>query len=231
MRNKLTLYALLSFFTLSVIILSCSDDEQTASPITLAEATHKVLTDVLDNDFDSLLFYRHPEKITSGTEFRYYPSGEPDPAFIVDEASWFFFVDDVPGARWAHPCRWILVAENGGAVQITDEEWPPGFFDEMEMYYTLDTATKKVVASIMFDSLEYKDLYYSTNLIAAGQAITNPTGGNYTAPANSWFFFIDDLPQAFYAHDCRYVFIEVWGGADSVINEQWPPDIHLEMYD
>jgi len=231
MRNKLTLFTVLSFFTLSVIILSCSDDDQTASPMTLAEATHKVLVDVLDNDLDSLLFYRHPDKILPGTGLAYYFGAEPVPPYIVDEASWFFFVDDVPGARWMHPCRWILVAENGGAVDITDEGWPPDFWDDMSLYYSLDSATQIVISAIMLGDLDTKKLHYSTNVIGAGQAVTNPTGGNYTAPANSWFFFIDDLPEAFYAHDCRYVFIEVWGGADSVINEQWPPDIQLELHE
>ena len=71
MRGKITFIISLFVFILPLLFLNCSDDDQDASPLTLAEATHKVLAEVLDNDLDSLLFYRHPDKIMPGAEFEY----------------------------------------------------------------------------------------------------------------------------------------------------------------
>ncbi|RKX26446.1 MAG: hypothetical protein DRP46_10850 [Candidatus Zixiibacteriota bacterium] len=230
MRGKITFIISLFVFILPLFILQCSDDDQDASPLTLAEATHKVLAEVLDNDLDSLLFYRHPDKIMPGAEFEYLYGGAPDVPYIVEKASWFFFIDDLPGARWVHPCRWILVPENGGDIEITDEQWPPEVQLDMLLYYTLDTATNLVISSIIYDSLDFKDLYYSTSIIAAGVSIGYPSGGSYTAVRDSWFFFIDDHPGLDYAHPVRYVFVEIWGGETQIYNEQFPPDIQLEMY-
>jgi len=225
MHSKIYYLGSVVLVILIAVFVACDDDE-TAVPLNLDEATHKILADVLDNDLDSLLFYRYDSLITPAD----FITGAKQ-AFAPDDDSWFFFVDDAPGDRWAHPCRWIFANSLNGDVTIIDETWPPENLDDFTLYYTRDMAVEKVISDIMFDSLETKDLYYSPGIIQAGRRVTNPYGGSYKAEKNSWFLFIDDLPEAFYAHDCRYVYIEIWGGDESVHDEQWPPELELIQYE
>jgi hypothetical protein len=47
---------------------------------------------------------------------------------IVDmpyASNWVFFVDDMPFANWAHPCRYIFVDEATGNYQIVNEDFFP----------------------------------------------------------------------------------------------------------
>ena len=37
----------------------------------------------------------------------------------------FAFVDDRPGANWAHPCRYVFVSEDGESVEVLDRRWMP----------------------------------------------------------------------------------------------------------
>lgn len=41
----------------------------------------------------------------------------------------------------------------------------------------------------------------------------------------SWFFFIDDIPFANWAHSCRYAFVDINTGAYSVITNNFPPNV------
>jgi hypothetical protein len=41
------------------------------------------------------------------------------------DENWVFFVDDLPIAFWAHPCRIIFFDEISGTYEIFDDEWPP----------------------------------------------------------------------------------------------------------
>jgi len=226
MHSKIYYLGSIILMILIAAFVACDDDDETAVPLNLDEATHKVLADVLDNNLDSLLFYRYDSLITPADFII-----APKQAFAPDDDSWFFFVDDAPGDRWAHPCRWIFVNSLNGDVTTIDESWPPENLDDFTLYYTRDLAVEKVISDIMFDSLESKDLYYTPGIIQAGRRITNPYGGSYEAEKDSWFLFIDDLPEAFYAHDCRYVFVEIWGGDATVYDEQWPPELELIQYE
>ena len=54
----------------------------------------------------------------------------------------------------------------------------------------------------------------------------------YHIEQDSWFFFIDDCPFAYWGHPCRYVFITVESNIEievTVINETNPPDCYDEM--
>lgn len=49
--------------------------------------------------------------------------------------------------------------------------------------------------------------------------------------ANYWLFFIDDMPEYGWGHDCRYVFVNSSTGATSVVNSQKPPYHHKSNLD
>gem|GEM_PF-1721203 len=229
MNQKVFFLGGLILIIIFAIFIGCSDD-QNASPLDLNEATQKVLSDILHNDLDSLAFYRYPDRLPSGAEVGYYQDPQPTEPYKASEPSWFFFIDDAPGMRWAHPCRYIFVPASGSKISVINEQWPPDIYDALNLYYDLDTAIQTVISDILFDSLALKDLYYAPNILAPGTKIVRPSGGQIILEKYSWFIFIDDLPGAFYAHPCRYVLLELWGGKISIYDEQWPPDLALELY-
>jgi len=61
--------------------------------------------------------------------------------------------------------------------------------------------------------------------LSDGTAITSESGARYTIDGDTWFAFIDDAPEAFYAHPVRYVFIDAISGDYDVVDDTWPPEI------
>lgn len=65
-----------------------------------------------------------------------------------------------------------------------------------------------------------------------GDVVTTEDGTSHPIDASTWFIFIDDSPQAFYAHPTRYVFIDAQTGSYDISNESWPPLINNDsMWD
>lgn len=59
-----------------------------------------------------------------------------------------------------------------------------------------------------------------------GDTVSSESGNDYPITTNTWFIFIDDNPQAFYAHATRYVFMDARDGSYTIVNETWPPEIN-----
>ena len=68
--------------------------------------------------------------------------------------------------------------------------------------------------------------FMSSEILKKGDMVTSEDGTDYPIDASTWFIFIDDNPQAFYAHATRYVFIDVENGTYNIVNESWPPLIN-----
>jgi PKD repeat protein len=65
-----------------------------------------------------------------------------------------------------------------------------------------------------------------------GDVVTSASGEDYPITANTWFIFIDDAPEAGYAHNTRYVFINAVTAVYDIANETWPPMINgFSMWD
>lgn len=62
--------------------------------------------------------------------------------------------------------------------------------------------------------------------LPAGTLVASESGYSYRIDKDTWFAFIDDAPEAFFAHPCRYVFIDALTGGWRVEGESWPPDIN-----
>lgn len=59
-----------------------------------------------------------------------------------------------------------------------------------------------------------------------GDVVTSESGEKYPISANTWFIFVDDAPEAFFAHNTRFVFIDARTAAYDVVDESWPPLIN-----
>lgn len=51
-------------------------------------------------------------------------------------------------------------------------------------------------------------------------------GSTYGIPGPMWFAWLDDEPQAEFAHDTRYVFVDAQTGAIGVHLETWWPELN-----
>ncbi|MCI0504334.1 hypothetical protein L0Y65_06535, partial [Candidatus Micrarchaeota archaeon] len=71
-------------------------------------------------------------------------------------------------------------------------------------------------------------VYGAQSPLPAGTVITAPRAlddVNFTLSGSTWFFFLDSEPWAPFAHDARYVMIDVSGGSYLVANESMHPQI------
>jgi len=68
--------------------------------------------------------------------------------------------------------------------------------------------------------------------LQAGDVVTSDSGNDYPINASTWFIFIDDQPEAFFAHATRYVFMDAVTADYDIVNETWPPMINnFSMWD
>jgi PKD repeat protein len=68
--------------------------------------------------------------------------------------------------------------------------------------------------------------------LVAGDTVTSESGASYDITTKTWFIFIDDNPQAFYAHATRYVIMDARDGSYTVHSDSWPPEINgYSMWD
>jgi PKD repeat protein len=62
--------------------------------------------------------------------------------------------------------------------------------------------------------------------LVAGDTVSSESGASYDIATKTWFIFIDDNPQAFYAHATRYVLMDARDGSYTIYNDSWPPEIN-----
>lgn len=67
--------------------------------------------------------------------------------------------------------------------------------------------------------------------LASGDTVTvfYDEGGTYVMDKPMWFVWIDDDPLAEFAHDTRYVFVDVQTGNIEIHAEQWWPKLNGEV--
>jgi hypothetical protein len=94
-----------------------------AQEVTREQAAVKVVEEVLEplNLGSPTIGFKLDETLKPGdTVAPHGGQGQP-----VDEESYFFFVDLMPGAFYAHDVLFILVGKDDGWVEISSEEWWP----------------------------------------------------------------------------------------------------------
>jgi hypothetical protein len=80
---------------------------------------------------------------------------------------------------------------------------------------SLKNAERNVFVNLLNSNDSGKVVYELVYPLNAGTVInaTPPLDSTvYTAPAYSWFFFIDDHPNLRWVHSCRYVFSNIHTG-------------------
>jgi hypothetical protein len=89
---------------------------------TLDQAKSRVVTQVLGGNVGRRALFGHPQLRPKGTRIS---SWREPGKLIVNEESYFFFVDEMPGANWEHPAKYVLVNARTGGIQQVNASTPP----------------------------------------------------------------------------------------------------------
>lgn len=93
------------------------------------EAANLVYTEVLNLDISGKSVYSFSEPILAGTEVSTWTGLVAAPV-----TGYLILIDDVAGANWEHPCRWVFVAYSGD-MEIIPMTTPPDYLPRMTLEY------------------------------------------------------------------------------------------------
>jgi hypothetical protein len=229
----------LCLFTLSFLIFSNINAQYTRE-----EAIEIIQEDVIGVDsLQGRHLYSKYEKLNQGDsiQLEFFMGTYINP-FV---GAWVFFIDDAPPAFWAHPCRIVFFDANSGEFQIINEDWPPyPFLDNIYQFLedwewiiynelTREEAIDIVINEVIWpDTLDDKQLFSRHEEFMYNDTLWMMYHDYYHLYNyyKGWVFFIDDAPVANWAHDCRIVFVNTYGGNPYIINDVWPPYPYFENY-
>jgi len=125
----------------------------------------------------------------------------------------------------------LTVTDDGGAsdtysANITVAAAPPG----ISHWDAIEILVKQIIPPAADDARI--SAFMLSEPLKAGDTVSSESGASYPITTRTWFIFIDDNPQAFYAHATRYVFMDARDGSYTIANESWPPEINgYSMWD
>ena len=131
MSMRITILGYILVFILTLLISCKTDKTPTNYEISRSEATNIVLHQIVSSDTIEKGVYIFPEIINKDDTVYSFS----DTAHSVQYNSWFFFIDDMITARFAHPCRFVFINCESGNYEIFPESWPPTYLweDKMEV--------------------------------------------------------------------------------------------------
>ncbi len=138
MSKKNRSLLLIAIMATALILTSCGS-------LSLEQATELVLAEVVKTDEldHQLIVFSLPEPLTPEDRLQPYVGADlerPGEAYSLENESWFFYIDDSPGAMFTHPTRFVLVDRSTKEITVFDEGWWPVLNDrslwtETEVYW------------------------------------------------------------------------------------------------
>jgi len=125
----------------------------------------------------------------------------------------------------------LTVTDDGSAsdsysANVTVAAAPPG----LDKWDAIEILVKEIIPPAADDTRI--SAFMLSEPLQAGDVVTSESGASYDINTRIWFIFIDDNPQAFYAHATRYVLMDAGDGSYTIFNDGWPPDINgYSMWD
>ncbi len=110
------------------LVVVNSQSRATVQIQTLDQAKSRVITQVLGGNVGRRALFGHPQLRPRGTRIS---SWREPVKLTANEDSYFFFVDEMPGANWEHPAKYVLVSARTGAIQQVNASTPPGDVAEL----------------------------------------------------------------------------------------------------
>ena len=76
----------------------------------------------------------------------------------------FAFVDDCPGANWAHPCRYVFISEDFTSYAVLHKRWPPRVLDRTTGERIQLLQQGEGAAALVFDEVKRSAYDYAKKL-------------------------------------------------------------------
>jgi len=130
MERKSHLHRLMLVVLVMVLVSLACQPFTLGGPSTLAEA-YLIAYEAafgIAGPTDPVIMFQYPELLVAGdmlASYRYDSQESTGYMLDVTEDTWLFWVDDFPGARFAHPTRFITVGASSDEVIVTAADWWP----------------------------------------------------------------------------------------------------------
>ena len=121
---------------LFLLLFACSKDNSTnpATMITLEQAEQILLTEVLNDTISECIRVYEFENVLE----KDFIINSWNNQYTIDQDCWFFFIDDMFHANWAHPCRYVYIYhenESGENLEVINEMSPPDIDNLVEVTF------------------------------------------------------------------------------------------------
>jgi hypothetical protein len=90
--------------------------------LNLEQAKSRMISSALQGNVGQRAVFAYPNVVPRGTKIATWT--EPTKV-ILDRDSWFFFVDEQPGANWEHKAQFVFVDKISGQVRAVPSQAPP----------------------------------------------------------------------------------------------------------
>ncbi len=131
-RGKMLITILLTALFIATGVSGAEYDEVIMTALSAPESLEGLVPVIEEEWFDSLEepveIYVSAEPLPSGTVIEDWQGEVLD----IKAASWFIFADDMPGANWEHPCRYMLIEPGGRRLSIKNWTRPPRMIKRMK---------------------------------------------------------------------------------------------------
>jgi hypothetical protein len=181
----------------AILLSSCGDSgaEPAAKNLSFEEAAQLVLDEVVQPDGldHEVIVFGWPETLTADDELTVYAAEDlttPGETIEVEEESWFFWIDDAPGAYFVHPNRYVIVSVEEGAVSTSNQEWWPVlngrglWLEEAEYWDQANWIYSNLEASPSTESRFHGT--YKLAQPAVSPSFQQETGPNFAMVVNGW---------------------------------------------
>jgi len=110
------------FMKIVLVLLTLMSTISLFGVISKEAAIDLVLNEIIPDDVGKVNIYIKNNTVSKNDGLNLHKGRHVD---ITYDFSWVFFVNDLPGARWLHPCRYIAINTENGDYEITDERIYP----------------------------------------------------------------------------------------------------------
>ena len=125
-------------------------------------------------------------------------------------------------------CLVLVSAACAPPIEPPEPEPPPPVEDEPPAPMDRLAALEILLGEILLPAASPSNVsaHMPSQYLDAGNVVSSEGGSRYTIDGPTWFVFIDDAPEAFFAHPARYVFIDALTGDHDTTAESWPPQVN-----
>lgn len=201
MKKLLTQYDLLLFILCAITLSTCKSDISKGTPakdpFSQDEAAELVLQNVVKPDEldHPVIVFAWPVILQAGDKIDGYRLPEMEESGAIRDISdetWFFWIDDAPAAKFAHPTRFVFINQETGELDVIEDLWWPllngeGLWVETKDYWNEDNwafTNLEWRRSISGTSLETVIVEHSAGTLLLSQSLREITFGDIQQPAS-----------------------------------------------